>query len=123
MAKTPSMRDHVARRIRELRTNYGKTGFSQEALANMIEVVPNTVSRWETGTYEPTLDDLDRLARALGVSILDFFPKSDTESPKEKKVEALLRTARGLHDNDLEELRLWAEYRRARQVYKRGRKR
>jgi transcriptional regulator with XRE-family HTH domain len=118
MAKTESLRDYVARRIRELRTSYGKTGISQEALAKLVGVATNTISRWETGTYEPTLDDLENLSRTLGVSILQFFPKVSQENQQERKVDALLRTARGLDASDLDELRLWAEYRRARQVYK-----
>lgn len=116
--KSESMRDYVARRIGELRTGYGKTGMSQEALANLIGVATNTISRWETGTYEPTLDDLEKLSRALHVSILEFFPKSGRETAKDQKVDALLRVANGLHASDLDELRSWAEYRRARQIYK-----
>jgi transcriptional regulator with XRE-family HTH domain len=116
--KTESVRDHVVRRIRELRTSYGKTGLSQEALAKLTGVATNTISRWETGTYEPTLDDLEKLSRVLRVSILEFFPKESRENVKEAKVEALLRAAGGLQGSDLDELRSWAEYRRARQIYK-----
>jgi transcriptional regulator with XRE-family HTH domain len=116
--KSESIRDFAARRIRELRTAYGKTGLSQEALAKMIGVATNTISRWETGTYEPTLDDLERLARSLGVSILEFFPKLSSDNDRDHKVDALLRAAEGLHESDLDELRSWAEYRRARQIYK-----
>lgn len=46
---------------------HGKTGLSQTALAKMGDAGINTISRWETGTYEPTLDDLENLSRALGV--------------------------------------------------------
>jgi len=35
----------------------------------------NTISRWETATYHPSLEDLDQLARFFGVTILEFFPK------------------------------------------------
>jgi transcriptional regulator with XRE-family HTH domain len=116
--KNESIRDFATRRIRELRTAYGKTGLSQEALAKMVGVATNTISRWETGTYEPTLDDLEKLARSLGVSILEFFPKLGSDSERDHKVEALLRAAEGLQESDLDELRSWAEYRRARQLYK-----
>lgn len=116
--KNDSIGDYVAKRIRDLRTGYGKTGLSQEALANLVHVATNTISRWETGTYEPTLDDLEKLSRALGVSILAFFPKVNRENDKDQKVDALLRAAEGLHGSDLDELRSWAEYRRARQIYK-----
>jgi len=113
-----SIREYVARRIRELRSGYGKTGLSQEALAKELGVATNTISRWETGTYEPTLDDLEKLARALGASILDFFPKVEREDERGQKVDALLRAARNLHDADLDELRKYAEFRRARSMYK-----
>jgi len=118
MGRNLSMRDYVARRIKELRSNYGKEGLSQEVLAKMANVATNTISRWETGTYEPTLNDLEMLSRALGVTILDFFPKNDREDQKEKQVDALLRTASGLDASDLEELQKYAEFRRARSIYK-----
>ena len=120
--KSESMRDYVARRIREERTQYGKTGLSQESLAKLIGVATNTVSRWETATYEPTLDDLEKLSRALRISILEFFPTAGRDNVRHKKVDALLRAAKDLHDSDLDELRSWAEYRRARQIYKSRRK-
>ena len=118
MGRNLSMRDYVARRIKELRSNYGKEGLSQEVLAKMANVATNTISRWETGTYEPTLNDLEKLSRALGVTILEFFPKNDREDQKEKQVDALLRTASGLDASDLEELQKYAEFRRARSIYK-----
>ena len=116
--KSESIGEYVAQRIRDLRTGYGKTGLSQEALAKLVDVATNTISRWETATYEPTLDDLEKLSRVLGVSILDFFPKVSLENDKDQKIDALLRAAEGLHESDLDELRSWAEYRRARQIYK-----
>jgi transcriptional regulator with XRE-family HTH domain len=118
MVKTESMKEYVARRIRELRDDYGKSGLSQEALAKMVGVATNTISRWETGTYEPTLDDLEKLSRMLGVAILEFFPKVERADQKSKTVDALLRTARGLNKEDLDELRRYAEFRRARNFHK-----
>jgi len=118
MSRNTGMREYVAGRIRELRNEYGKEGLSQEALAKIVGVATNTISRWETGTYQPTLDDLEKLGRALGVSILKFFPGADIQDRKGEKVDALLRTASGLDEGDLEELRKYAEFRRARSVYK-----
>jgi transcriptional regulator with XRE-family HTH domain len=123
LVKNESLRNYVAGRIRQLRQAYGNTGLSQDGLAKMIGVATNTISRWETAVYEPTLDDLEKLARALSVSILEFFPKETSNKEKGGKVEALMRAAEGLHAADLDELRSWAEYRRARQLYKSGKKR
>ncbi|MGD9689134.1 MAG: helix-turn-helix transcriptional regulator [Phycisphaerales bacterium] len=103
----------VAERIRDLRNRHGgPNGISQEALAKALKTTANTVSRWETGTYKPGLEDLDALGRFFGVSILAFFPP-ESESA-DSKVSALLRAARDLPQDDIDELRKYAEYRRAR---------
>ena len=113
-----TLTEHVGQRIREFRTGYGGgAGISQQALAAGLKVASNTVSRWETGTYRPTIDDLEKLARFFGKSIMDFFPKEEVHTERDEKIDALLRTAKQLNDEDVEELRRYAEYRRARQVY------
>jgi transcriptional regulator with XRE-family HTH domain len=110
--------EHVGQRIREFRTSYGGgTGISQDALAKALGVASNTVSRWETGIYKPTIEDLDRLARFFGKSILEFFPSDDVRSERDEKIDALLRAAKQLNEDDVEELRRFAEFRRARHVY------
>jgi transcriptional regulator with XRE-family HTH domain len=106
----------VGDRIRHLRTQHGGDGVSQDALAKALGTTANTVSRWETGTYRPGLEELDALSRFFGVSILEFFPKE--ESPVESKVTALLRAARDLPEDDLDEIQKYAEYRRARAMMK-----
>jgi transcriptional regulator with XRE-family HTH domain len=113
-----SLTEHVGQRIREFRTSYGGgTGMSQDALSKALGIAPNTVSRWETGTYKPTIEDLDRLARFFGKSIMEFFPKEDVRTERDEKIDALLRTAKQLNDGDVEELRRFAEFRRAQHVY------
>lgn len=112
----PPLSDHVAKRIRELREAFGTRGISQEDLAKRVGTTGNTISRWETGTYRPTIDDIERLSRALNVSILEFFPADDAEEPE--ALSALRRTARFLDQTDLEELRSYAEYRKARHLLK-----
>ena len=117
-APTMTLIEHVGQRIREFRTSYGGgTGISQDALAKALGVASNTISRWETGTYRPTIEDLERLAKFFSKSILDFFPKEEVHTERDGKIDALLRTAKQLNDEDVEELRRYAEFRRARQVY------
>jgi len=109
--------DYVAEQIRELRINYNSgEGLSQEALAEHLKVAANTISRWETRVYRPSLDDLEKLARFFGVSIMSFFPSEQNVDSDD--MAALLRTARQLHPSDLEELIKYAEFRRARRIYK-----
>jgi transcriptional regulator with XRE-family HTH domain len=115
---TSQLIEHVAKRIREFCTSYGGgTGISREALAEALGVASNTISRWETATYRPTIEDLERLARFFGKSILDFFPPEDIRTKRDERIDALLRTAKQLDDKDVEELRRYAEFRRARHLY------
>jgi transcriptional regulator with XRE-family HTH domain len=119
MAGEPTLPQFVGRRIRELRDQYDHgTGISQEALAKKLDTTANTVSRWETATYKPTLEDLEALARFFGVSVLHFFPGE--EPSVDERVKALLRAAQTLPANEIEELRRYAEYRRARHLYRGG---
>lgn len=110
--------DHVAAKIKDLRVSYNSgEGLSQDSLATHLKVAPNTISRWETGTYRPSLKDLERLSRFFGVSIMAFFPPELIDADEDENLKALLRTARQLHPADVEELRKYAEFRRARGMY------
>ena len=110
--------DHVAARIKDLRVNYNSgEGLSQEALAAHLKVASNTISRWETGTYRPSLKDLERISRFFGVSMMSFFPEDMVGDDEDENLKALLRTARQLHPSDVEELRKYAEFRKARGIY------
>jgi len=110
--------DHIAARIRDLRVNYNNgEGLSQDSLAKHLKVSTNTISRWETGTYRPSVKDLERITRFFGVSIISFFPSEMIDAEEDESLKALLRTARQLHPADLEELRKYAEFRRARSIY------
>ena len=109
--------DYVADQIRDLRTSYNSgEGLSQEVLAAHLKVAANTISRWETGVYRPSLQDLERLARFFGVSMMSFLPPEMVDA-EDGNLVALLRTARQLHPADLEELRRYAEFRKARSIY------
>ena len=67
--------------------------------------------------YRPSTKDLERLSRFFGVSIISFFPPELVDAEEDENLKALLRTARQLHPADLEELRKYAEFRRARGIY------
>ena len=109
---------HIAATIRDLRVNYNSgEGLSQESLAKQLKVAPNTISRWETGTYCPSVTDVERIARFFGVSMMAFMPPEMVNAEDDENLKALLRTARQLHPADLEELQKYAEFRRARGIY------
>lgn len=46
-----------------------KQGFSQSELADKIEVKSHVISRWETGTNYPSIDNLLKLSELLNVSV------------------------------------------------------
>jgi transcriptional regulator with XRE-family HTH domain len=107
----PDIYEQIGKQIRELRTTLKGQGISQEDLALAVNTTANTVSRWETATYKPSISDLERLARFFGVSIIIFFPQAQPKS----RTNALLSATVDLDDEDLEEVTLYAQYRRARQ--------
>src|ERR1044072_9077810 len=113
--------DQIAARIRDLRVSYNRgEGLSQDSLARHLKVAPNTISRWETGTYRPSLEDLESLARFprfFGFSINSFFPSELVHDEEDENIKAPLRTAKQLHPEELEELQKYAEFRKARAIY------
>ena len=50
-------------------------GLTQEQTAELLQVNPQTVSRWECGTTLPDALTLPRLAKLFGVTVDDFYRK------------------------------------------------
>jgi transcriptional regulator with XRE-family HTH domain len=66
----PRLEEVVRRRIRELRAERGLT---QEQLCERAGISIDAVSRIEGGTRVPTLDTIERLARAFSVAPVTFL--------------------------------------------------
>ena len=113
----PDVYEQVGKQIRELRTTLRGRGISQEELAQAVKTAANTISRWETATYKPSISDLERLAQFFGVPITIFFPQVEPKS----RTNALLTATAGLDDADWEEVMLYAQFRKARHKAKRRR--
>ena len=109
--------NQIGNKIRELRRKYPAGSLSQEQLANHLDIASNTVSRWETGTYKPTAEDLDKLARFFHVSITIFFPDQKDDSTR---IAALTSAAGDLSNEDLDEVIKYVEFRKARAVLKKA---
>ncbi len=73
------IRKIVGRNLRLLRL---ERGLSQEALAHDADMAPSFLSQIETGQRSPTITLLDRLAKTLRVSIVEFFSDSKGAAPK-----------------------------------------
>ena len=111
----PDIYEQIGKQIRELRTTLRGQGISQEDLAEAVDTTANTVSRWETATYKPSISDLEKMARFFGTPITVFFPQPEPKS----RTNALLSATADLDDDNLEEVTLYAQFRRARQRKKR----
>jgi len=59
----------VGARVAQVRA---RRGMSQEALARAARVNRVTIARLELGAHPPRLDTLDRIAKALGVTLVDL---------------------------------------------------
>ena len=69
-------------RIKEARE---KKGMKQNALASLVNIAPQTLSAYEKGSKVPTLENLVRIADALGVS-LDALVWPDRHVEAENRV-------------------------------------
>ena len=107
----PDIYEQIGKQIRELRSTVRGHGISQEELAEAVDTTANTVSRWETATYKPSVSDLEKLARFFGTPITVFFPQAKPET----RTRALLSATADLDDEDFEEVTLYAQFRRTRQ--------
>jgi transcriptional regulator with XRE-family HTH domain len=113
----------VGEKIRDLRAHHRGIGISQEQLAASLKALglnttANTISRWETATYKPSVEDLEKLARFFGVPISVFFPQIEPSAP----VQALLSATGNLGKGDLAELTRYALFRRARREMHKARR-
>ncbi len=88
------LEEHVRRRIRELRVAHGLT---QEELCERARISSDAVTRIERGSRVPTLETLERLARAFGVSPVAFMedPPAQTQQRASTlaRIEGLLEAA------------------------------
>jgi transcriptional regulator with XRE-family HTH domain len=61
--------ERVATRVAEIRS---RRGLTQEALAGKARINRVTLARLERAQHPPNLDTLERIARALGVGLVDL---------------------------------------------------
>lgn len=74
------IRKLIGKRILEARQSYNRKGMTQEDLANLLDISPVTVSRWETGARQPSFKDIETIANYLNKSISFFFEPNPKES-------------------------------------------
>lgn len=67
----------IADRIKELRK---QRHYTQKELAELINVKPTTVSGWELGRNEPSIETIKKLSKILGVSFNYLAGVSDSSN-------------------------------------------
>ncbi len=121
--------------MREIKRIRKERGLTQRGLSAASGVDQATISQIETGRHRPHLETLDKLAAALGVGVVEFFPKpqpslfESVERRRRSKATEARRIAEEINVpanldsvnvvnvmRDVEE----AEHRRGRQMIKRG---
>ncbi len=99
-AMSIELKRSIGRRVQAARTSAKLT---QEQLAERIERSPEAVSNIERGVSLPTIDTLDRIARALSVKLAFFFDEIGTASPHRDELDARAQLVlRALSDRDAE---------------------
>ena len=63
----------------------GRRGYSVRELARRAKVGFVTVSRIENDRMSPTVDMLEKLAKALGITVRDFFPPPKRPQSKPRR--------------------------------------
>lgn len=70
------------RGLEDLRRMREEAGFTQAGLARASGVDRVTINKVEQGKRSPSIETLEKLARAMGVEIGDFFPKVRAPLPE-----------------------------------------
>ena len=78
------LKHNVGRRIKEIRK---KRGFSQEKLAELVDIEQNTLSCIETGNNFCTAETLEKIITALGIEPAELFDFGHQKTNDELLVE------------------------------------
>ena len=72
----------IGARVKDIRN---RKGFTQEELAEKININPKYLSSIERGKENPTLNTLIKLSESLDVNLNDIFHQIEIEDPAKRK--------------------------------------
>lgn len=75
---------NTGKRLSSLRISHGLT---MNKLSRLSGVSQSFISNIEAGTKNPTIDTIDRLATAMGITLYDFFNVGEYSSVAEASIE------------------------------------
>jgi transcriptional regulator with XRE-family HTH domain len=90
---------NIGERLRFLRE---QSGISGKALAEKIGLVPSQINKIEHNVTKPSIDSLERICGALGITLGEFFSAEKLEV--EPELLRLLQTAKKLTPAEREKL-------------------
>lgn len=91
---------NLGAKIRQFRTD---AGLSQEKLAWQAGIAPAFLGQLERGLKSPTVKTLDKLTRALGISMAELFSgPADTSDQKEAIINQIVYQMHDLSAEDLQ---------------------
>jgi len=95
------LRKLFGKKLRSLRKNKGR-GLSQEELAEKAGIHPTYIGVIERGEQAPTLDTVEKIAKALNVEIKELFLFSADESDKAR--EGIITSLSGKNPKTLQKI-------------------
>jgi transcriptional regulator with XRE-family HTH domain len=85
-------------------------GISQYRLSKLSGIPQATISRWEALNFNPTLEMLNKLCNALGVSVAEFVSGIDEEATNNEKFDALHQLIEEVPEDRRDEVRRFLEF-------------
>jgi transcriptional regulator with XRE-family HTH domain len=95
----------VARKLgRRVATLRREAGLTQAALAEMVDVTTETISRLERGAVIPSLERMEQVGAALNVELFELFRFRSRETDRDKAIGHLVALLRRRDVTDIEAL-------------------
>lgn len=85
---------NTGQRLTSLRTSLGLT---MNKLSRLSGVSQSFISNIEAGTKNPTIDTINRLATAMGITLYDFFNEKESSSVAEDSIEYQPEIKQAMH--------------------------
>lgn len=93
-----SLKLKFGKRVRELRKS---KGFTQEQIAELINIEPPNFSKMENGMHFPQPEKIEKIAKALGVEIRELFEFEHLQK-KQDLIKYIINELEALDTKDIE---------------------
>jgi transcriptional regulator with XRE-family HTH domain len=68
--------------LKGIRRQRKRKGWTMAYLASKLDVIPNTVYRWEAGRQDPDVETLKKMSKLFGCTIDDLVADDDSNPTK-----------------------------------------